>query len=435
MSPEQISRRKLIEGEPDVVAGMKGLGGKAWFDDNDKKERVGLASDSGQLTDDGHIKPEILKQIRKLVRITNLEIDAPDSALLDLGEQPNVDELTLGPEITDAGTTYLPAMTRLKRLVIKANLSAAGYAKFQGCTHITVLDISGELGNSKFTDDALKAFAGCTKMKMLMLEKLPIHGSGLACVRAMPQLQNAYLSGSTMTDSELEFFAGAANLQSIVLEKTKITDDGLKHLHGCSKLQNVDLNGTQITGAGLASLAGLKELYALSLEDSQVADAGLANLHDLPDLRQLELSGSQVTGTGLAALQQLPGLEVLKLSKTLVGDAGLKALAGHKRIKELQLEHTKVTDAGLASLQSLPELEKLNLAGDNITDGGLPNLQKCPKLESLTLEKTKITDAGLEYIAVNFQKLKNLSLYDVSGVTKPGVEKLKKALPKLDVFN
>jgi hypothetical protein len=118
--------------------------------------------------------------------------------------------------------------------------------------------------------------------------------------------------------------------------------------------------------------------------DGKFTDKYLEPLKDLKgSLVHLNLRGQPVTDDQLAHLKDLTGLT------------------------ELHLERTQITDKGLVHLKGLVNLEYLNLYGTNVSDAGLANLEGMKKLKHLYLWQSK--------------------------ATKAGADKLKKAIPQLDV--
>ncbi len=140
----------------------------------------------------------------------------------------------------------------------------------------------------------------------------------------------------------------------------------------------VDLN---LDDEGLAHVARLYALETLRPSRS-VSDAGLAHLKDLVHLRELSLDGTRITDAGLAQLAGLIDLEELDLSDTRVGDSGLAQLRRLTRLRTLRVASTKVTDAGLVSLEGLKTLSRLDLTFTKVTDAGLERLRRAlPELE------------------------------------------------------
>jgi hypothetical protein len=94
---------------------------------------------------------------------------------------------------------------------------------------------------------------------------------------------------------------------------------------------------------------------------------------------------------------------------SLVDDDTLMRFAGRPEIRIISLRHTGITSGGLAHLKALENLERLNLAGTAIDDAGLVHLHELKSLHQLNVTGTRVTAAG--------------------------IEKLKAALPAVDVID
>ena len=114
----------------------------------------------------------------------------------------------------------------------------------------------------------------------------------------------------------------------------------------------------------------------------------------------------------------------VRLSNQPVSDADIKKLSSLKNITRLNLEKTSISDAALVHLKDLPNLEQVNLYGTNITDKGLLDLAKCPNLKVVYLWQTKTTAAGIEKLK---KALPNVQV-DTGGFqfVKPDTNKVKK---------
>ncbi len=113
-------------------------------------------------------------------------------------------------------------------------------------------------------------------------------------------------------------------------------------------------------------------------------------------------------------------------------DKGLAKVVELKSIVSLNLRGTKITDKGLSHLSKLKRLKRLHLEKTQVGDKGIEHLKDLTELEYLNLYSTKITDKALSSLN-NLKKLKRLYVWQTK-VTKDGAEKLKKALPKLEVI-
>lgn len=119
------------------------------------------------------------------------------------------------------------------------------------------------------------------------------------------------------------------------------------------------------------------------------------------------------------------------LQGAAIKDADIAPVAKVPRVAYLHLGKTGITDAGLVHLKGLAELEQLHLEGTGIGDAGLANLKDLKKLTYLNLYNTGVSDAGLAHLT-GLTELKSLYLWQTK-VTEAGVEKLKQALPKVQI--
>jgi hypothetical protein len=143
---------------------------------------------------------------------------------------------------------------------------------------------------------------------------------------------------------------------------------------------------------------------------SQIPDASLDSLKRFPNLRWLEFSQSSVTDEQLSCLPQFPKVEVLEL--------------------ELPASETEKRD--LACIARFPGLRSLSLSGINFTDSSLANLAPLTSLEELDLSYTSTTTQHLVYLN-GLKKLRRLNLIGTQ-VTRIGVYRLRKELPKLEIL-
>jgi Leucine-rich repeat (LRR) protein len=162
--------------------------------------------------------------------------------------------------------------------------------------------------------------------------------------------------------------------------------------------------------------------------------AGLRHLLALPALEKADLvEVDGLSDESLAFLGKIKGLKELNLGDAAVSSAGLKHLTGLKELVRLDLGWTKdVGDAGMPFVAKLPKLEVLGLGGTKVSDAGLPLLAALPNLKELALMGTPVTDQGLASLAA-CKGLTTLRLNNKMKTTPAGIDRLKKALPALQV--
>ena len=153
-----------------------------------------------------------------------------------------------------------------------------------------------------------------------------------------------------------------------------------------------------------------------------------ASADDKDALAAIKKLGGAVRGVA----QDTQALEIdFHLQGDDLTDAGLVHLAGLQNVVSLHLGGTQVTDAGLAHLKGLSSLRRLHLEKTGVGDVGLSHLKGLDNLEYLNLYATKVTDKGLNHLT-GLKKLKRLYLWKTK-VTEEGADKLRKALPDLNV--
>jgi hypothetical protein len=135
----------------------------------------------------------------------------------------------------------------------------------------------------------------------------------------------------------------------------------------------------------------------------------------------------------LTYISKMTTITELNLGDAGVTNAGMPLVAKLKELRKLDLGWTKdVGDASMPVLAKLPKLESLGIGGTKITDAGLPALAAFPALKELSLPATAVTDKGLQSLAA-CKGLATLNLNSKMKVTPAGIDKLKKALPSLNV--
>jgi predicted Zn finger-like uncharacterized protein len=398
-----------------------------------------------------------------------------DATLALVKKLPNVEQVYLAStKVTPAGLATLESMPRLKVLdLTNVKIADAEMGKLAKLAHLENLRFDARettdagleklaaltnlkqlyLRSSRITDGGLAHLGKLKKLETLDLGQTKITGTGLANLQKAP-LTVLSLDWTKVDDAGLANLAPVTGLTELNLGFTGVTDTGLASLRGMKKLYRLSLMGTGITGTGLQgvpisglltapqtrfnddglkAIAGNTQLTNLELASTQVTDAGLAHLEGLTNLQNLSLAGTKVTDAGLAHLKGLTNLQTLYLAQTGVTGTGLVALKGNQKLYHIDLWNAKITDDGLKFVKELSgKLISLTLNNTPITDAGLAHFKGMDKFSSLSFSDTRITDAGL----ANLEGLTKLTMITLNNtqITKAGLDKLKKALPKCNVY-
>lgn len=186
-------------------------------------------------------------------------------------------------------------------------------------------------------------------------------------------------------------------------------------------------NGLPMTNARIAKLAALKNLRSIGFDHSG-------------EWYYKEIPMSDFSGSGWEALVSANIPEV-RIGGSRMGLPGELALARMKNLRSLTLNHVPVTAEGMAALSQHPKLESFTVgAQHNTIKGlswydGLPQLAAIPTLRELVIHELFLTwDKGLGAIAQKGKHLKRLVFGRGSVIFPEDVERLKAALPGVEVI-
>src|SRR5262245_31955876 len=198
---------------------------------------------------------------------------------------PQMRQLFLPPQCTDEDLGAIAQLTNLEVLSLGGEISDAGLV------HLKLLPKLTNLGLTTNITDA-----------------------GLVHLRTLTQLKHLNLAWAPHTDAGLARLASLTELESLHLGYAEITDAGLAHLAGMHNLRRLRLHNTKITDAGLAHLCALKRLAMLDIHQTRISDGGMQQLKELGNLLYLDVSGNGISDAGLAPLSGLAKLQILRVS-------------------------------------------------------------------------------------------------------------------------
>ncbi len=132
----------------------------------------------------------------------------------------------------------------------------------------------------------------------------------IATIVQFPELRYLTIACPAMNDQQLERLRAIDRLVSLDLRKsTSITDSGVCSLErALPQLEQIYLTGSGITDTGVRSLAKSETLQELDLENTSITDASVDALLQMKRLRILRIKGSQMTDEGRMRLRRMPGM-------------------------------------------------------------------------------------------------------------------------------
>lgn len=264
--------------------------------------------------------------------------------------------------------------------------------------------------NETVTDAWLEHLAGIPTLRRVDLSNCAVKGDGLRHISRLTALREVNLTLSPVTDDALRHLAGLTELRVIGLASTRCTGAGFAHLSGLTKLESVNFHFTPLDDDGLRAIAQVPISGRLWVAHTRFTDAGAASLSRLTQLKRCGIGSTDKASSGeaVAALAKLP-------------------------LEELSLLDNQATAVGLAHAAKIATLRKLDVShAPTVGDESLPAVAAMPALEEFSLGGAKVTDDGLMALAAS-GSLRRLSLTGLKGVTPAGVERLRKASPRLQV--
>lgn len=378
---------------------------------------------AGQLTDDG------LQALTQLANLEYLNLSSPRSKLTDRGmtvlkQLPKLREFAIcwAPQVTDVGLASLSACAELERVNLMGTYTGdgtiralAGHTNLQNLTTGRSLTDAGlpllhELPQFRQRHEGVQA--------QLLLDG-PLTNAGL---KALTGLDGLYEFGffwhiPALTSAGLEVLASLPHLQVMACEGTLCDDIAMAYIGAIPNLRRLNAQGTVATDAGFKALSRSQSLEVLwGRECPNLTGPGFAAMAAMPKLQELGVSCKQVDDAALSTLPSFPALR--KLVSIDIPDSGFRYVGRCERLEELSCMYCRdTTDAATEHLTGLSQLRTYYAGMTRITDRSLELLAKLPRLESLHFwQVAGITDSGVAKLA-QLPRLGKLVIEGSAGVS------------------
>ncbi len=388
---------------------------------------------AGQMTDG------LMRRLSKLKHVTMLGLGGSrlltDEGLKFLADMPQLEGLELtGTGITDRGLEVLQRLPNLRTLEMTwlGGISDSGIAHLKSCDRLERINLMG----SPTGDGAIEALQGKASLRVLNTGRL-VTDAGLRLLRNIPRLR------SRQDDQSTE-----------LLIDGPFTDDGLGGLEGLNGITDLSLfwHTTNLTADGFTHLVKLPSVAALAVGNALSTNGAMPHIARMPALRRLQIQDTVADDDGFEALSRSTTIEeIWTRDCPSLGNRGFLALSTMPALRSLGVTFRHVDDAAAAVLPRFPALRAITPIA--MRDPGFAHIGRCEQLERLTcmycretgdaatahIAKlalkhyyaglTQITDRSLEILG-RMPSLETIELYDVKGITDPGVALLKR-LPRL----
>lgn len=182
---------------------------------------------------------------------------------------------------------------------------------------------------------------------------------------------------------------------------------------------------------GLSFLCLARDLREFFFSALKITSKDFSRIARISNLRRLTLESDTIEEEGFRRLKALDNLTELNINSRAINDKALRYISQIKNLHVLRLINTNVTDTGLAYLENLDNLRSLDLSNcSNITDSGLVHLEKVTSLRRLRLFSEKEDPFFTSRLILVGNYPFNLPNPQV---TREGVERLRKSLPRCEI--
>ncbi|MEQ1852781.1 MAG: hypothetical protein ABMA01_14475, partial [Chthoniobacteraceae bacterium] len=206
----------------------------------------------------------------------------------------------------------------------------ATFALLTGLTELEELSTDG----IQLSDEGFRHFTAFRKLRSLALfhpafRSEAFTGSGLAHLKALPDLERLTFAGSTAGDTALEAVGQLTQLREFRTWHTAQTQAGNAHLVKLTRLTGLRI-GQRLPSYGKASPA--------SFDDST-----LATLAKIPTLETLELTEARLSAGIIPHLKALPKLARLKIQAVDIPAADVDAIRA--ALPAVKVDFEPISDA------------------------------------------------------------------------------------------
>lgn len=217
-----------------------------------------------------------------------------------------------------------------------------------------------------FTPDDFKLLNQCTGLKKLTISGKTINDANLPLLAGLKELEELSTDGTALTDAGYKHFAQFPKLQRLSLfhpswANPEFTGSGLAYLKALPNLQRLTFAGSTADDRAIEAIGQITQLRDFSTWHTAQTQAGNQHLKKLTNLTSLRFGQRLPRGkhhapsfdaTTLALFAEMPSLE------------------------KLDVFEVKLTAADFAPLKKLPKLQTLNIHGTEIPEADVAKIRE-----------------------------------------------------------
>jgi hypothetical protein len=245
-----------------------------------------------------------------------------------------------------------------------------------------------------FTEADFRTLGACTSIRKLTLSGKTITDSTLALLATLTNLEELSTDGIQLTDDGFRHFTAFKKLRSLALfhpafRSEAFTGSGLAHLKALPNLERLTFAGSTAGDAALEAIGQITQLKEFRTWHTAQTQSGNAHLLKLTNLTALRIG------------QRLPSYG--KASPVSFDESTLATLAQIKTLQSLELTEARLTAKIIPHLKALPKLAKLKIQTVDISAADVDAIKAA--LPDVKVDWQQISDAEKEATLVRKLKL------------------------------
>lgn len=243
-----------------------------------------------------------------------------------------------------------------------------------------------------FTPDDFKLLGQCTGLKKLSIRGKTLNDANLPLLAGLAELEELSTDQTALTDDGYKHFSQFPKLKHLALfhpswAMADFTGSGLAYLKALPNLQRLTFAGSTAGDAAMEAIGQLTQLRDFSTWHTAQTQAGNQHLKKLTNLTALRFGQRLPRGKDhapsfdaqtIALFAEMPSLEKLTLFEVKLTAGDFAPLKKLPNLKTLAIQGTEITDADVAKVREL--LPHIKLDFKPITDEERTNLSKKLKL-------------------------------------------------------
>lgn len=247
---------------------------------------------------------------------------------------------------------------------------------------------------AEFTEAEYRLIGQCTKLRKLTLDGKSFNDTTLPLLAGLTELEELSTNGSALTDEGYKHFAPFQKLRGLSLWHPSgsvkgYTGSGIAQLKALPNLHRITFAGTSAGDTALEAVSQVTQLREFHTWHTGQTQAGNVFLTKLPNLKVLRIgqrlpwrggsNAPSLDASTIPTLAKIPSLESLEIFEIRLKPADLEPLKALTKLKKLSIHTSDLAESDVDAIKAL-------LPGVAVTFKVLPDAER----EATLVKKLKL---------------------------------------------